>query len=72
MGCVAVTDYLGDPAATAQVAPLLSGGTRVLISHDVEAGLAEADLVLGLRGERAVLTAAAAEVTPADVKRLYA
>ena len=26
--------------------------TRVLISHDVEAGLAEADLVLGLRGRR--------------------
>src|SRR4051795_7554877 len=44
-----------DPGATALVAPLLGCGTRVLISHDVEAGLAEADHVLGLRGERAVL-----------------
>ncbi len=61
-----------DPAATARVAPLLSGGTRVLISHDVEAGLAEADRVLGLRGERVVLDAPVAGVTPADVRGLYA
>jgi heme exporter protein A len=60
-----------DPAAAARVAPLLSGGTRVLISHDVEAGLAEADRVLGLRGERVAIDAAAADVTPADVKALY-
>src|SRR4051794_2003028 len=39
-----------DPGGTALVAPLLGGGTRVLISHDVEAGLADADHVLGLRG----------------------
>jgi heme exporter protein A len=43
-----------DPGARELVAPLLSGGTRVLISHDVEAGLAEADLAVGLRGSRAV------------------
>ena len=60
-----------DPGATALVAPLLASGTRVLISHDVEAGLAEADHVLGLRGERAVLTARAREVTAADVQELY-
>ena len=61
-----------DPAAVALVAPLLGTGTRVLISHDVEAGLAEADRVLGLRGERAVIDAPAGDVTPADVRRLYA
>jgi heme exporter protein A len=42
-----------DPAATEQVRPLLSRRTRVLVSHDVEAGLAEADQVLGLRDGRA-------------------
>jgi heme exporter protein A len=63
-----------DPAASAQVEPLIgrgSGATRVLISHDVEDGLAEADLVLGLRGEHVALFAPAAEVTAADVKELY-
>ena len=60
-----------DPGAAAAVAPLLAGGTRVLISHDVEHGLDEADLVLGLRDERAVLSAPARDVTAADVRRLY-
>ena len=45
-----------DPGAAAAVAPLLGrAGTRVVISHDVEHGLAEADLVLGLRGGRVAL-----------------
>jgi heme exporter protein A len=60
-----------DPAAAELVAPLLSGGTRVLISHDVEAGLAEADRVLGLRGERVAIDAPAAGVTAADIRGLY-
>jgi heme exporter protein A len=60
-----------DPAAVTHVAPLLGGGTRVLISHDVEAGLAEADRVLGLRGEHAVIDAPAAGVTAADIRGLY-
>jgi heme exporter protein A len=60
-----------DPGATALVSPLLTRGTRVLISHDVEAGLAEADHVLGLQGERAVLAAPASEVTASDVRGLY-
>ena len=44
-----------DPAAAAALEPLIgreSGRTRVLITHDVEGGLAEADLALGLRGGR--------------------
>jgi heme exporter protein A len=59
-----------DPGAAAAVAPLLAGGTRVLISHDVEHGLAEADLVLGLRaGRPAVL---GENVTASEIRGLYA
>jgi heme exporter protein A len=64
-----------DPGAAALVEPLIgrsSGATRVLISHDVEQGLAEADLVLGLRDARGAIFAPAREVTPADVRGLYA
>ena len=61
-----------DPGAAGLVAPLISGGTRVVISHDVEHGLAEADLVLGLRGGRVALLERAGAVTAADVRALYA
>jgi heme exporter protein A len=63
-----------DPGAAAAVAPLIgrdAGPARVLVSHDLDAGLAEADLVLGLRGGRQVLLAPAAEVTGADLRALY-
>jgi ABC-type cobalamin transport system ATPase subunit len=56
------------------VEPLIGGGagrTRVVTSHDPGAGLREADLVLGLRGGRAVIAAEAREVTEADVRALY-
>ena len=45
---------------------------RVLISHDVEQGLAEADLVLGLRGGRPELLAPADAVGATDLRGLYA
>jgi heme exporter protein A len=62
-----------DPGAAGAVAPLIGRGpARVLISHDVEQGLAEADHVLGLRGGRAELVAPAGEVTSSDLKGLYA
>jgi heme exporter protein A len=62
-----------DPGAAGAVAPLIGRGpARVLISHDVEQGLVEADLVLGLRGGRAELVAPAREVEPGDLRRLYA
>jgi heme exporter protein A len=51
------------------VRPLIAGGTRVLISHDVEHGLAEADLVLGLRGGRTAFVAEAPSA--AEVRELY-
>jgi heme exporter protein A len=63
-----------DPGAAGAVAPLIgraSGAARVLISHDVEQGLAEADLVLGLRGGRAEVVAEAGSVGADDVRELY-
>jgi heme exporter protein A len=63
-----------DPGAAGAVAPLIgraSGAARVLISHDAEEGLAEADLVLGLRGGRPALLAPANEVRVEDVRGLY-
>ena len=64
-----------DPGAAGAVAPLIgrdAGPARVLISHDVEQGLGEADLVLGLRAGRPELLAAANEVGAGDVRGLYA
>ena len=59
-----------DPGAKAHVEPLLSGGTRVLISHDVDDGLAAADLVLGLRDGHVAFCERTA--TAEDVRALYA
>ena len=64
-----------DPGAAAAVEPLIGPGsrvTRVVISHDVAHGLAEADLVLGLRGGRQALLAPRAENGEAAVRELYA
>jgi heme exporter protein A len=63
-----------DPAAAEVVEPLIgrsSGAARVLVSHDAEAGLAQADVVLGLRGGRPALLAAASEVGVDDLRELY-
>jgi heme exporter protein A len=63
-----------DPAAVELVAPLIgasSGRTRVICSHDPTGGLAEADVVLGLRAGRPVLLRTAAEVDRDDVAELY-
>jgi heme exporter protein A len=63
-----------DPAAVELVAPLIgasSGRTRVICSHDPAGGLAEADVVLGLRAGRPALLRAAAEVDPAEITELY-
>ena len=63
-----------DPGAAAGVAPLIgraSGVARVLISHDVELGLAEADMVLGLRGGQPEILEPAAAIRPDDLKGLY-
>jgi heme exporter protein A len=59
-----------DPGAAGLVASLIGGGTRVLISHDVEHGLAQADLVLGLKAGRVAFCERT--VTEGDVRALYA
>ncbi len=64
-----------DPAAARLLEPLIgreSGRTRVLVTHDVEGGLAEADMALGLRGAKQVFTLMADEVDPARARKLYA
>jgi heme exporter protein A len=63
-----------DPAAIELVEPLIgrdSGRTRVISSHDPGGGLAEADLVLGLRDGRPALLRAAAEVEVGEIAELY-
>ncbi len=63
-----------DPAAIELLAPLIGAGakrTRVICSHDPGGGLAEADVVLGLRGGRAVLLRTAAGTSAAEIAELY-
>jgi heme exporter protein A len=67
-----------DPAAVELVEPLIGAGsdparprTRVICSHDPAGGLAEADVVLGLRAGRVALARAADEVGPEEIAELY-
>jgi len=60
-----------DPKAAETLEPLIgkaSGRTRVLVSHDVEGSLAEADLALGLQAGRQVFAGKADEK---QVRGLY-
>ena len=63
-----------DPVAIELVRPLIgssSGRSRVICSHDPTGGLAEADLVLGLRAGRAARALSAAEVDSDTIAELY-
>jgi heme exporter protein A len=64
-----------DPEAAALVEPLLGtapGRTRVVVTHDVEAGLAEADLVLALGAGGAVAYAGPANgLSAGDARAIY-
>ena len=63
-----------DPGAAEAVEPLIgrnAGPARVVISHDVEHGLEEADVVLGLRSGRPAILESVSAVSPEDVRRLY-
>jgi heme exporter protein A len=63
-----------DPAASELVEPLIgrgSGRTRVLTSHDPEAAIREADLVLGLGDGKPMFLARPDELKPERVKELY-
>ena len=63
-----------DPAAVELVDPLIGAAaqrTRVICSHDPGGGLAEADVVLGLRAGRVALVKHAADVAPEEIAELY-
>jgi heme exporter protein A len=63
-----------DPAGAELVEPLIgptSGHTRVVCSHNPEADLDGADLVLGLRGGRPALLTGPATVDAAAIRELY-
>jgi heme exporter protein A len=63
-----------DPAAIELLAPLIgasSGSTRVVCSHDPSGGLADADVVLGLRAGRPALLSDARAVSPEEITELY-
>ncbi len=63
-----------DPVAVELVRPLIgaaSGRTRVICSHDPSGGLAEADVVLGLRGGRAALLRDASAVDSTTLAEIY-
>jgi heme exporter protein A len=64
-----------DPAASELVEPLIgrgAGRTRVLTSHDPQAALAEADLVLALKDGRPTFVGAPEELSENQLKDLYA
>ena len=61
-----------DPAAAEALEPLIgkaSGRTRVVVSHDVDATLAESDIALGLRAGRQVF--AKSGINAKEVRELY-
>jgi len=63
-----------DPGAGELIEPLIgrpSGCTRVITSHDPEAALAEADVVLGLKDGRATYVGPPAAIGPQQLKELY-
>ena len=64
-----------DPEGAAVVEPLIgasSGATRVVVSHDVEAGLAEADRALALRADGSVAyEGGASGLSAGDARAVY-
>jgi heme exporter protein A len=63
-----------DPAGAALVEPLIGPSrsrTRVMCSHDPQADLAHADLVLGLRAGRPALLSPASAVGAESIRELY-
>jgi heme exporter protein A len=63
-----------DPAASELVEPLIgraTGATRVITSHDPRAALAEADLVLALKGGRPLFVGSPDELGDRQLKELY-
>jgi heme exporter protein A len=64
-----------DPAAAELLEPLIgraSGRTRVLVTHDLQGGLAEADRALGLKAGHQEFHVTAGEMDPGRARELYA
>jgi heme exporter protein A len=64
-----------DPEAAEMAEPLIGmrpGITRVLVTHEIDHGLAEADRVLGLHNGAVLIDRPAAETDTAQVRALYA
>ncbi len=64
-----------DPGAGELIEPLIgraSGATRVITSHDPQAALAEADLVLALKDGRPTFVGEPAQLAPEKLQELYA
>jgi heme exporter protein A len=63
-----------DPDAEELVEPLIGRGSpsaRVLVTHDIERGLTQADQVLGLRDGQVLLSSAARDCNASAVRELY-
>jgi heme exporter protein A len=63
-----------DPEAAAMCEPLIGSGTgvtRVLVTHEIEHGLSEADRVLGLRDGTALIDAPATSLDERAVRGIY-
>ena len=64
-----------DPSGYASVAELIgraAGATRVVVTHDVEGGLAEADRALALRSDGAIaFEGSAGDLSPQDARAIY-
>ncbi len=63
-----------DPVAVERLEPLMgrgSGRARVLVTHDVSGGLAEADLAVGLHGGRQAFALPATELDAVRARELY-
>jgi heme exporter protein A len=63
-----------DPDAEELVEPLIgqsSGRTRVLVTHDIERGLTQADQLLGLREGHVLLRGPTRECNASQVRALY-
>jgi heme exporter protein A len=64
-----------DPGAVDLLQPLIgraSGRTRVLVTHDVARGIAEADSILGIRAGRVQVAGPASGASAAEAEALFA
>lgn len=63
-----------DPGAALLLEPFIGAAphhARVIVTHDIEHGLDQADLVLGLSRGQTAWFAPASQITAADARRLY-